>query len=154
MFRCNNNRLFSEKCTVKDYISNTKLEQGDHYWKCDPVIANPVVKMRPHPISPFKEEPPLNPPPPPPPRPNCGTVIYQRQRHYFSTVTSWLQSTSPKQWKSALKACKFSTFPVKRCWIAEEYAILEVVLHWGLLKEPVVALHPLRYSSSALELMW
>ena len=24
--------LFSEKFTVKDYISNTKLEQGDHYY--------------------------------------------------------------------------------------------------------------------------
>ena len=25
-------RLFSEKFTVKDYISNTKLEEGDHYY--------------------------------------------------------------------------------------------------------------------------
>ena len=32
MFVCNNDRLFSEKFTVKDYISNTKLEQGDHYY--------------------------------------------------------------------------------------------------------------------------
>ena len=24
--------FFSEKFTVKDYISNTKLEQGDHYY--------------------------------------------------------------------------------------------------------------------------
>ena len=31
MFGCNNDRLFSEKFTVKDYISNTKREQGDHY---------------------------------------------------------------------------------------------------------------------------
>ena len=30
MFGCNNDRLFSEKFTVKDYISNTKLQQGDH----------------------------------------------------------------------------------------------------------------------------
>ena len=27
-----NDRLFSEKFTMKDYISNTKLEQGDHYY--------------------------------------------------------------------------------------------------------------------------
>ena len=32
MFGCNNDRLFSEKFTVKDYISNTKLEQGDHHY--------------------------------------------------------------------------------------------------------------------------
>ena len=32
VFGCNNGRLFSEKFTVKDYISNTKLEQGDHYY--------------------------------------------------------------------------------------------------------------------------
>ena len=32
VFGCNNDRLFSEKFTVKDYISNTKLEQGDHYY--------------------------------------------------------------------------------------------------------------------------
>ena len=24
--------LFPEKCTVKDHISNTKLEKGDHYY--------------------------------------------------------------------------------------------------------------------------
>ena len=29
---CNNDRLFSEKCTVKDHISNTKLEKDDHYY--------------------------------------------------------------------------------------------------------------------------
>ena len=29
---CNNDRLFPEKCTVKDHISNTKLEKGDHYY--------------------------------------------------------------------------------------------------------------------------
>ena len=27
---CNNDRLFPEKYTVKDHISNTKLEKGDH----------------------------------------------------------------------------------------------------------------------------
>ena len=27
---CNNDRLFAEKYTVKDHISNTKLEKGDH----------------------------------------------------------------------------------------------------------------------------
>ena len=32
MFGCNVDHLFSEKFTVKDYISNTKLEQGDHYY--------------------------------------------------------------------------------------------------------------------------
>ena len=32
MFGCNVDRLFSEKYTVKDYISNTKLEKGDHYY--------------------------------------------------------------------------------------------------------------------------
>ena len=32
MFGCNNDRLFSEKYTVKDHISNTKLEKGDHYY--------------------------------------------------------------------------------------------------------------------------
>ena len=31
MFGCNNDRLFPEKYTVKDHISNTKLEKGDHY---------------------------------------------------------------------------------------------------------------------------
>ena len=28
----NNDHLFSEKYTVKNYISNTKLEKGDHYY--------------------------------------------------------------------------------------------------------------------------
>ena len=32
LFGCNNDHLFSEKYTVKDYISNTKLEKGDHYY--------------------------------------------------------------------------------------------------------------------------
>ena len=32
MFRCNNDRLFPEKYTVKDHISNTKLEKGDYYY--------------------------------------------------------------------------------------------------------------------------
>ena len=32
MFRCNNDRLFPEKYTVKDHISNTKLEKGHHYY--------------------------------------------------------------------------------------------------------------------------
>ena len=32
VFGCNNDRLFSEKITVKECISNTKLEQGDHYY--------------------------------------------------------------------------------------------------------------------------
>ena len=32
MFGCNNDRLFPEKYTVKDRISNTKLEKGDHYY--------------------------------------------------------------------------------------------------------------------------
>ena len=27
-----NDRLFPEKCTVKDHISNTKLEKGDDYY--------------------------------------------------------------------------------------------------------------------------
>ena len=27
-----NDRLFPEKYTVKDHISNTKLEKGDHYY--------------------------------------------------------------------------------------------------------------------------
>ena len=31
MFGCNNDRLFPEKYTVKDHISNTELEKGDHY---------------------------------------------------------------------------------------------------------------------------
>ena len=29
-FGCNNDRLFPEKYTVKDHISNTKLEKDDH----------------------------------------------------------------------------------------------------------------------------
>ena len=29
MFGCNNDRFFPEKYTVKDQISNTKLEKGD-----------------------------------------------------------------------------------------------------------------------------
>ena len=29
---CNNDRLFPEKYTVKDHISNTKLEKGDPYY--------------------------------------------------------------------------------------------------------------------------
>ena len=29
---CNNDRLFPEKYTVKDHISNTKLEKSDHYY--------------------------------------------------------------------------------------------------------------------------
>ena len=32
MFGCNNDRLFPEKYTVKDHISNTKLEKGDDYY--------------------------------------------------------------------------------------------------------------------------
>ena len=33
MFGCNNDRLFPEpKYTVKDHISNTKLEKDNHYW--------------------------------------------------------------------------------------------------------------------------
>ena len=32
MFGCNNDRLFPQKYTVKDHISNTKLEKGDHYY--------------------------------------------------------------------------------------------------------------------------
>ena len=32
MFGCNNDRLFPEKYIVKDDISNTKLEKGDHYY--------------------------------------------------------------------------------------------------------------------------
>ena len=31
VFGCNNDCLFPEKFTVKDHISNTKLEKGDHY---------------------------------------------------------------------------------------------------------------------------
>ena len=32
MFGYNNDRLFPDKYTVKDHISNTKLEKGDHYY--------------------------------------------------------------------------------------------------------------------------
>ena len=32
MFGCNNDRLFPEKDTVKDHITNTKLEKGDDYY--------------------------------------------------------------------------------------------------------------------------
>ena len=32
IFGCNNDRLFPEKYAVKDHISNTKLEKGDHYY--------------------------------------------------------------------------------------------------------------------------
>ena len=32
MFGCHNDRLFPDKYTVKDHISNTKLEKGDHYF--------------------------------------------------------------------------------------------------------------------------
>ena len=32
MFGYNNDRLFPDKYTMKDYISNTKLEKGDHYY--------------------------------------------------------------------------------------------------------------------------
>ena len=31
MFGCNDDRPSPEKYTVKDHISNTKLEKGDHY---------------------------------------------------------------------------------------------------------------------------
>ena len=31
-FGCNNDRLFPEKDTVKDLISNNKLEKGDDYY--------------------------------------------------------------------------------------------------------------------------
>ena len=30
VFGCNNHRLFAEKYTVKDHISNTKLKKGNH----------------------------------------------------------------------------------------------------------------------------
>ena len=30
VFGCNNDRLFPEKYTMKDHISTTKLEKGDH----------------------------------------------------------------------------------------------------------------------------
>ena len=32
MFGCNNDCHFPEKYTVKDHISNTKLEKDDHYY--------------------------------------------------------------------------------------------------------------------------
>ena len=32
VFGCNNDRLFPEKDTVKDHITNTKLEKGDDYY--------------------------------------------------------------------------------------------------------------------------
>ena len=32
MFGYNNDRLFPEKYTVRDHISNTKLEKSDHYY--------------------------------------------------------------------------------------------------------------------------
>ena len=32
VFGSNNDRLFPEKYTVTDHISNTKLEKGDHYY--------------------------------------------------------------------------------------------------------------------------
>ena len=32
VFGCNNDRLFPEKYTVKDHISNTKLAKDDHYY--------------------------------------------------------------------------------------------------------------------------
>ena len=32
VFGCNNDRLFPEKYTVKDHISNTKLEKGDNLY--------------------------------------------------------------------------------------------------------------------------
>ena len=31
-FNVYNDRPFPKKCTVKDYIFNTKLEKGDHYY--------------------------------------------------------------------------------------------------------------------------
>ena len=31
LFGCNNDRLFLEKYTVKDHISNTKLEKGEYH---------------------------------------------------------------------------------------------------------------------------
>ena len=33
VFGCNNDRLLLEKYTVKDYVSITKLEKGDHYFQ-------------------------------------------------------------------------------------------------------------------------
>ena len=32
VFGCNNDRLFLEKYTAKNHISNTKLEKGDYYY--------------------------------------------------------------------------------------------------------------------------
>ena len=32
VFGCNNDLLFPEKYAVKDHISNTKLEKGDHFY--------------------------------------------------------------------------------------------------------------------------
>ena len=32
LFWCNNDRLVPEKYTVKDHISKTNLEKGDHYY--------------------------------------------------------------------------------------------------------------------------
>ena len=32
VFLCNNDCLFPENYTVKDHISSTKLEKGDHYY--------------------------------------------------------------------------------------------------------------------------
>ena len=32
VFGCNNDRLFPDIYTVKDHISNTKLEKDDHYY--------------------------------------------------------------------------------------------------------------------------
>ena len=32
MFGCNHDHLFPKKYTVKDHISNAKLEKGDHYY--------------------------------------------------------------------------------------------------------------------------
>ena len=32
VFEYNNDHLFPEKYTMKDHISNTKLEKGDHYY--------------------------------------------------------------------------------------------------------------------------
>ena len=32
VFGCNHDHLFPEKYTVKDHISNAKLEKGDHYY--------------------------------------------------------------------------------------------------------------------------
>jgi len=32
VFACNNDRLFPEKYTVKDHISNAKLKKDDHYY--------------------------------------------------------------------------------------------------------------------------